>query len=77
MEAVIYCRISKDAAHNELGVQRQEKECRALCDQLGYTVAAVYVDDDRSAYTGKPRPGYVAMSAQVATGASGTPSPTA
>lgn len=69
MEAVIYARISKDATHNELGVQRQEKECRALCDQLGLTVAAVFVDDDRSAYTGKPRPGYQAMSAQVATGA--------
>lgn len=68
MNCVIYCRISKDQAHTELGVQRQEKECRALCDQLGLVVVSVFVDDDRTAYTGKPRPGYLAMAAAVAAG---------
>jgi DNA invertase Pin-like site-specific DNA recombinase len=44
-----------------LGVKRQERECRELCRRLGLTVAAVFVDDDRSAFSGKPRPGYLAM----------------
>lgn len=65
---VIYCRISKDLAHTELGVQRQEKECRELCERYGLVVLEVFVDDDRSAYTGKPRPGYLAMAALIAAG---------
>ena len=65
---VIYCRISKDQEHDELGVRRQETECRELCARLGIEVARVLVDDDRSAYTGKPRPGYVALLAGIAGG---------
>ena len=65
---VVYCRISKDHLHDELGVQRQEKECREMCDRLGIGVDTILVDDDRSAYTGKPRPGYVAMLAGIAAG---------
>ena len=68
MNCLIYCRISKDQAHTELGVQRQEKECRELCERLGLTVVTVFVDDDRTAYTGKPRPGYMAMAAAIGAG---------
>lgn len=56
--AVIYCRISSDPGHDLLGVRRQEADCRALCEQLGLNVVDVLVDDDRSAYSGKRRPGY-------------------
>lgn len=63
--AFIYCRISRDAAHDELGVTRQEDDCRALCASQGIEVAEVFVDDDRSAYTGKPRPAFLALKAEI------------
>jgi len=60
--AGIYLRISRDPKGDMLGVQRQEKACRELCDKNGWTVVEPpFVDDDRSAYSGKPRPGYDAM----------------
>src|SRR5437879_5608111 len=46
----IYVRISDDPTLERLGVQRQEKECRALAKKLGWPVGQVYEDDDRSAY---------------------------
>src|SRR4051794_2527084 len=59
--AAIYCRISSDPRHDQLGVRRQEEDCRALCERLGWSVAAVFVDDDVSAFSGKRRAGYEAM----------------
>jgi DNA invertase Pin-like site-specific DNA recombinase len=61
MKAAIYCRISSDPDHDELGVKRQEADCRALCEHRGWGVAEVFTDDDRSAYSGKRRPRYEAM----------------
>lgn len=58
---VIYCRISRDPRGDLLGVQRQERECREYAAKAGWTVAEMFVDDDRSAYSGKPRPGYTAL----------------
>ena len=58
VRAGIYVRISHDPDHNELGVQRQERECRELAQRRGWTVASVYADDDLSAFTGKPRPSF-------------------
>lgn len=55
---VIYCRISLDAAGQGLGVERQEQECRSLCERNGWTVDAVLVDNDMSATTGKRRPAF-------------------
>jgi len=54
----IYCRLSQDRTGAGVVVDRQERECRALAEQLGWTVAAVFVDNDVSAYRRKPRPGY-------------------
>ena len=48
--AAIYVRISDDPDLQRLGVQRQERECRGLADQLGWVVDRVYEDDDRSAF---------------------------
>lgn len=57
----IYCRISRDPKGDLLGVQRQERECRDYADKAGWAVSEMFVDDDRSAYSGKPRPGYTAL----------------
>lgn len=61
----VYCRISRDPGGDELGVRRQEQDCRQLAEARGWEVGEVFVDDDRSAYTGKPRPGYEAMLAAL------------
>jgi site-specific DNA recombinase len=60
--AAIYCRISQDGAGDRLGVQRQEKDCREYCARRGWAVADVLVDNDVSAYSGKPRPAYTRLS---------------
>jgi DNA invertase Pin-like site-specific DNA recombinase len=61
IQAAIYCRISKDREGAGLGVDRQEQDCRVHAAALGWDVHAVYIDNDLSAYSGKPRPGYEAM----------------
>ncbi len=61
MRAALYTRISLDRAGQQLGVQRQRDDCRALADQLGWQVTAEYDDNDRSATSGKPRPGFEAL----------------
>lgn len=61
-------RISRDIAGEALGVQRQEQECRALAERLGLDVVEVYADNDLSAYSGKPRPAYERMLADVESG---------
>ena len=57
MRAVIYVRQSLDKKGDELGVQRQESECRRLCADRGYQVVDVITDNSVSASTGT-RPGY-------------------
>lgn len=56
--ALIYCRISSDREGAGLGVERQREDCEQLAEQLGLKVLEVYEDNDLSAYSGKPRPGY-------------------
>jgi site-specific DNA recombinase len=56
--AAVYARISSDPEGDRLGVTRQVDDCRALAERKGWPVAELYVDDDRSAYSGKPRPEY-------------------
>ena len=59
--AALYCRISKDREGAGLGVDRQERDCRALAARLGWDIVAVHTDNDLSAYSGKRRPGYEAL----------------
>lgn len=66
--AAIYCRISRDKTGAGLGVDRQENDCRALAERLGWTVAKVYVDNDISAYSGKLRPRYEDLLADLEVG---------
>lgn len=56
--AAIYARISSDKTGAGLGVERQAQDCRDLAVRLGLEVAAIYADNDISAYGGKRRPGY-------------------
>jgi DNA invertase Pin-like site-specific DNA recombinase len=58
MRAGVYCRISRDPEGLRAGVTRQEQDCRRHCEERGWEVADVYVDNDVGAYSGKPRPQY-------------------
>ncbi|HEX9993904.1 MAG TPA: recombinase family protein [Acidimicrobiales bacterium] len=66
--AAVYCRISRDAEGEGLGVARQEKDCVAEVKRRGWTLHEVYVDNDLSAYSGKPRPAYCRMMDDVKNG---------
>jgi DNA invertase Pin-like site-specific DNA recombinase len=66
--AGIYLRISEDRTGREAGVTRQEPDCRGLADQLGWEVVDTYVDNDISAYSGKRRPGYERLKADLVAG---------
>ncbi|MGJ5826022.1 recombinase family protein [Streptomyces ossamyceticus] len=63
--AVIYCRISQDRTGAGLGVDRQREDCQALAERNGWDVVEVYVDNDVSAYSGKLRPDYRRMLADL------------
>lgn len=49
----ISVRISPDRTGEELGVKRQEDDCRADAERRGWTVAEVDRDDDLSTRSGK------------------------
>lgn len=69
--AVIYCRISDDREGAGVGVERQEKDCRALAARLSLEVVDVKIDNDIGASnrTGnKHRPRYQEMLAAVRAG---------
>jgi site-specific DNA recombinase len=66
--SAIYVRISRDQAGTGLGTERQETLCRDLAVQLGVEVAEVYSDNDVSAYSGRRRPGYERMLADIEAG---------
>jgi site-specific DNA recombinase len=64
--AVIYARLSRNrTGEPSLSTRRQEAECRQLATSNGWDVIAVEVDDDVSAYSGKPRPGYTRLMKMV------------
>lgn len=69
VRAAIYCRISQDRDGEALGVGRQETDCRALCERLGWDVGDLYIDNDLSAYNGKTRPGYHRLLTDLESGA--------
>lgn len=64
-EVCIYTRISNDPdADTETGgagVTRQEEDCRALADRMGWTVTRTFSDNDISAYSGATRPAFENM----------------
>ncbi|MEX2292086.1 MAG: recombinase family protein [Mycobacteriales bacterium] len=66
--AAVYARISSDDGQ-ALGVKRQLEDCHKLAATLGWPVGEEYVDNDLSAYSGKPRPEYQRMLVDLADGA--------
>lgn len=66
--AAIYARISSDPEHDELGVRRQIEDCEAWAKQNGWPVREVYVDNDISAWSGKRRPRYLDLLADLSGG---------
>lgn len=61
MPVGIYARISSDRDGDQLGVTRQRVDCERLAAAKGWRVVERYVDDDVSAWSGKPRPEYERM----------------
>lgn len=71
MEAIpcgIYVRISQDRRGAGQGVQRQEEACRVRAAELGWDVVEVYSDNDLSAFSGKRRPAYDRLLADISSG---------
>jgi len=70
LQAGIYLRISQDRDGKAAGVERQEKECRALAERLGWEVpeGRVYCDNDISATSGKRRPQWERLLKDIETG---------
>lgn len=68
MRTGIYARISKDKNGTELGVTRQQEDCRREAERRGWEVVAVYVDNDVSATRSKVRPEYERMLRDVRAG---------
>lgn len=67
LRAAIYARISSDDG-TALGVARQVEDCRKLAADLGWQVVDEYVDNDVSAYSGKRRPAYQRLLADLGDG---------
>jgi site-specific DNA recombinase len=69
-ECVIYCRISRDPEGRQVGVDRQEQDCRRIAAQHGLTVTQVFIDNDIGASTlsKKKRPQYEQMMALAEAG---------
>jgi DNA invertase Pin-like site-specific DNA recombinase len=65
--AAVYLRISLDRTGEMFAVTRQRQDCLKLCEQRGWTPLE-YVDNDVSATSGKRRPGYQRMLADIRDG---------
>jgi DNA invertase Pin-like site-specific DNA recombinase len=68
MRCAIYLRISDDPTGKQAGVDRQRDECQAKAERLGWDVVEVIMDNDLSAYSGKPRPGFDSLLKLIADG---------
>lgn len=69
VKAAVYAHISRDEFGEALGVGRQQDDCRAICDRRGWPSPRMYVDNDVSAYSGRTRPEYRRLLADVEAGA--------
>ena len=68
MRAAVYVRMSQDRTGADRGLERQEQDFRKLCDRLSWKVAEVCRDNDVSAYSGKTRPDWERLLADVRAG---------
>nr|WP_176445463.1 recombinase family protein [Blastococcus mobilis] len=53
--------MSRDREGAGLGVDRQRQDCMDLAERLGWKIIGHHSDNDLSAYSAKPRPGYRAL----------------
>lgn len=68
IRAAVYTRVSKLKTGEVYGTERQVPPCQRLVTDLGGQVVEVFEDDEHSAWSGKPRPGYEAMLAAARQG---------
>src|SRR4051794_37696455 len=68
LRAVTYARISSDPSGKRAGVRRQGEDTAARVAREGWDLVGTYVDDDTSAFSGKPRPQFDRMVADAAAG---------
>lgn len=68
IRAACYCRISSDPNDKREGVTRQREDTSALCEVKGWQIADFYIDNDRSATSGKPRPEWERLLADIEAG---------
>jgi DNA invertase Pin-like site-specific DNA recombinase len=68
IRAGCYCRISSDPNDRREGVARQRDDTSALCEIKGWQIADFYVDNDRSASSGKERPEWERLLADIEAG---------
>lgn len=68
MKAGLYARISEDRDGDAMGVGRQLIDLRKLADRNGWQIADEYVDNDVSAFSGKRRPEYERLLADIEAG---------
>jgi DNA invertase Pin-like site-specific DNA recombinase len=68
LRAAVYLRQSKDSNGDELAISRQREDCLKLCEQKGWTPTTEYPDNGKSASSGKLRPEYQRMLADIEAG---------
>ncbi|MFP5320611.1 MAG: recombinase family protein, partial [Acidimicrobiia bacterium] len=66
--AAAYVRISQDREGEGLGVARQQQDCMSFISKHGWELTEVYVDNDVSAFSGRCRPGYERLMADIRAG---------
>jgi DNA invertase Pin-like site-specific DNA recombinase len=69
LRAVVYARQSLDRSGEGAAVDRQVAGCQRLADVRGWQVVEVVTDNDMSATSRKPRPGYARVLAMIEAGA--------
>jgi site-specific DNA recombinase len=68
VQAGIYARISSDREGDGLAVGRQLEDCESRAVASGWRVVDRYIDSDISAYSGKQRPEYRRLIADISAG---------
>lgn len=68
VKAGCYCRISSDPNDRREGVDRQRDDTTTLCEVKGWTPVEFYIDNDRSASSGKQRPEWDRLLADIKAG---------
>ncbi|UUO01699.1 recombinase family protein [Mycolicibacterium novocastrense] len=68
VRAACYLRISSDPNDKREGVERQREDTTALCQIKGWQPVGYYVDNDKSASSGKERPEWDRLLADVEAG---------